>query len=595
MYSLFRQSGLYREKWEREDYRNNTIARAIEVISMSTVPGTFHGGDRDRINGVSNTPIADPTKAKKGSTPGHGRFDVRADGVYLKSGDPKKPDLWICSKLEVIALARDDQNEKWARLIRFSDLDGKEHEEFLPDEILVDNGIECCRFLVRRGLRISLYRDVFVLPNETIGQRGPEIVRWEAPPEFEPAFKCRGSLDDWQREIGVCCSGNSHLVFCVSCAFAAPLLSLLGEESGGFHLTGHSSQGKTTALLLAGSVCGGGGKNGYNESWLTTKNALETVAEGHNDCLLCLDELSLIDPKDVGEAAYLLANGKGKARMTKDIAARQRLKWNLLFLSAGEISLRTHMKEAGKVIRGGQEVRVVEIAADAGKGFGLFEDIHGHPTSEAFARHLKDSALKYYGTPLREYLRSIILHNSLEDVKSEALRIRDEFITVYCPEGGSGEVSRVARRFAVVAAGGELATMLGTTGWPEGEATARVAIRFQSWLERLGTHGRLDEEAAIKQVRAIIEAHGASRFQVNNEPVRGRLGFIKDLAGQKLYCVLTEAFENEVCEGFDKSMVAQALDRRGHLHHDKGRLQLSVREGAGLVRVYAIKESLLRD
>ena len=33
MESLFRQSGLYREKWERENCRNNTIAEPIEVTS----------------------------------------------------------------------------------------------------------------------------------------------------------------------------------------------------------------------------------------------------------------------------------------------------------------------------------------------------------------------------------------------------------------------------------------------------------------------------------------------------------------------------------------------------------------------------------
>ena len=30
---LFRQSGLYREKWERQDYRNSTITKAIESVA----------------------------------------------------------------------------------------------------------------------------------------------------------------------------------------------------------------------------------------------------------------------------------------------------------------------------------------------------------------------------------------------------------------------------------------------------------------------------------------------------------------------------------------------------------------------------------
>jgi primase-polymerase (primpol)-like protein len=52
--ALFRQSGLYREKWEREDYRERTIARAIEQTSDTYDPGRAHsGGERNyRVNGA---------------------------------------------------------------------------------------------------------------------------------------------------------------------------------------------------------------------------------------------------------------------------------------------------------------------------------------------------------------------------------------------------------------------------------------------------------------------------------------------------------------------------------------------------------------
>ena len=32
----FRESGLYREKWERDDYREGTIARAIKAVARET-------------------------------------------------------------------------------------------------------------------------------------------------------------------------------------------------------------------------------------------------------------------------------------------------------------------------------------------------------------------------------------------------------------------------------------------------------------------------------------------------------------------------------------------------------------------------------
>jgi putative DNA primase/helicase len=84
-----------------------------------------------------------------------GRFDVRSDGVYYKDPNPKVSDLWLCSKLEVIALSRDSQSERWARLVRFSDPDGVEHEIPLWNAMLADNGNPYRRWLSSHGLRIS--------------------------------------------------------------------------------------------------------------------------------------------------------------------------------------------------------------------------------------------------------------------------------------------------------------------------------------------------------------------------------------------------------------------------------------------------------
>lgn len=53
------------------------------------------------------------------------------------------------------------------------------------------------------------------------------------------------------------CVGNHRLTFVVSVAFAGPMLNMLGHESGGFHLYGDSSGGKTTHLQVAASIYGG--------------------------------------------------------------------------------------------------------------------------------------------------------------------------------------------------------------------------------------------------------------------------------------------------------------------------------------------------
>ena len=67
----------------------------------------------------------------------------------------------------------------------------------------------------------------------------------------------------------------------------------------------------------------------------------------------------------------------------------------------------TKLQEGGKRARAGQEVRVVEIPADAGVGFGVFEDLHGFADGDQLARHLKQAAERNPGHAARLFLKKI--------------------------------------------------------------------------------------------------------------------------------------------------------------------------------------------
>ena len=178
----------------------------------------------------------------------------------------------------------------------------------------------------------------------------------------------KSTLEDWQRNVSRLCAGSSRLMFSLSAALAAPLIKLVDAESGGFHFRGPSSIGKTTALITAGSVWGGGGSRGYIQTWRATDNGLEAVALAHCDRLLCLDELSQVAPEAAGEAAYMLANGQGKHRAAKDGSGRRPNEWANPLLSTGEIGLEDKLRESkyGKRFTAGQQVRIIDVPADAG-------------------------------------------------------------------------------------------------------------------------------------------------------------------------------------------------------------------------------------
>ncbi len=159
----------------------------------------------------------------------------------------------------------------------------------------------------------------------------------------------------------------------------------------------------------------------------------------------------------------------------------------------------------------------------------------------------------------------------------------------------------------MVGAAGELATEFGVTGWREGEAESAAKACFDSWLDSRGSAGVGDVEAAIRQVRAFIEAHGNSRFQslVPRQDGRGneihervidRVGFkAVDPEGDAEFLILGEAFRQEVCKGLDYRMVAKVLNERGHLRTDlKGkRSVLHTVPELGRIRVYAVRASIL--
>jgi hypothetical protein len=203
---------------------------------------------------------------------------------------------------------------------------------------------------------------------------------------------------------------------------------------------------------MAGSVWGGGEPGGYVRSWRATANGLEGVALGHCDALLCLDELSQVAARDAGEVAYMLAKGSGKSRSGRDGAARRAARWRVLFLSSGEIGLADKVAEDGRRKRpaAGQQVRIVEISADAGSGLGLFEQLHGFDSPDALARHVKISSGTHFGVAARAFLDGIAVISTASarpSVTTVRCSFRATFRSVQTRRfSGSHSGSRLSRR-----------------------------------------------------------------------------------------------------------------------------------------------------
>jgi uncharacterized protein (DUF927 family) len=479
----------------------------------------------------------------------------KADGVTGKKWQR------IGSELHVKALTRNEDGEGWGRWLEIVDRDGTRHFWNMPNALLMGTGEALRNALadfgfelatgrnprnwlleyianaepeqkVRSASRIGWHGNTFVFPDEAIGPSADsELVILQNGERQDHAFNVAGTLPEWQAEVAAKAVGNSRLVLSISAALAAPLLALTEDEGGGFHLRGASSSGKSTALAVAGSVWGGGGLRGYVRQWRATDNALESVAELSCDSLLALDELAQIDPKAAGQVAYMLANGKGKARAGREGQARKAKEWRVLFLSNGEIGLADKIKEGGQRMAAGMGVRVIDLRADAGADMGLFENLHGAKGAASFAQSLSAAVGKYYGTAARAWVK--VLASDTENIRAQLGKLRRQFVKQVVPEGADGQVSRVAERFALLASAGELATAEGITGWPQGEATKAAQRCFKDWVRERGGIGSSEVADAKQRIDEAIQIDGAAKFQrwkkSNSDRVviLNRMGFAK--------------------------------------------------------------------
>jgi putative DNA primase/helicase len=293
--------------------------------------------------------------------------------------------------------------------------------------------------------------------------------------------------------------------------------------------------------------------------------------------------------------------------MTKAMSTRKKLSWRLLFVSAGELTLSEHAASAGKRTKGGAEVRMLNIEADAGRGWGMFEDLHGVSSPDKFVAQLREAARQQYGAPLRAYIENLVRDRTGADRMIRAAR---ESIARMIPADAAGEVRRAADRFALIGAAGELATRWGLTGWREGEAVECAERCFGEWLRGRGTVGNSDVEMGIRQVRAFLAAHGASRFQTMGKSSRGRGDHnedeaytIRDRAGfrrrnrdtdETEYLIFKDTFRTEICAGRDYQAVAKELDRRKLLLREPPNMMMKPHlPELGKTWVYGVRAAIL--
>jgi len=511
--------------------RQVLLARLVESSSGQSAP-----------EASDNSPI--PSAAQR---PRFVAFDeaVEHDGVKYRAGvwyfglksqnggSPQLYNQWVCSPLHIDAATADQAGGNVGRLLRFRGISGQWRELAIPMELLKGDCADVRGELMSLGLETSLAArallteyllrpaprrrvrcvpqvgwadpDCFVLPDEVIAAGQADVIL-QSSELAEPVYAQSGTLAEWQDSIGRLANDNPMMQLAIAVSLAGPLLERVSGESGGIHILGDSSSGKTTVIDAGRSVWGGAP---FRRSWRTTANGLEGAACLFNDTVLVLDEIQEADPREVGSIVYSLGNGVGKQRASRTGRARTPMRWKNSILSSGERSVGAVMREAGQQIKAGQTVRLLDIPVK--RKYGAWDCLHEFRDGSAFADAIKAFANRYYGTVGRAFLAQLVKPGQDFSGGYETLKA----LPAFAPDQAEGQVRRAGARFALFALAGELAIEYGVLPWPKGSVIEAAHIAFDAW--RVGRSGGNSERHQVLQaLAAFLDRHGDSRFSVLN-------------------------------------------------------------------------------
>lgn len=567
-----------------------------------------------------------------------GDFFIRDSGNYWfetklqRDGNYISTEYRIASRIDTVALARSADSSEWGACLEFKDRDAVLHSWCVPLSTLSGNN-EYCKTLLGMGAYVSPFPrhmqaltehfltydpgpraravtkpgwedNQFIFPDGSHVGHADERISYQTADPTNKAFTQRGTLDSWKENVAKLCAGNSRLVLAIATALTGPVLPLLGEESGGFHFPGESSTGKTTALYPACSVWGK--PENFLARWRGTANGIEANATQRNHTMIALDEMSQVSPQEAGEIVYMLANGQGKARATQNATAKAISSWQLMILSTGEVGLEQHMAVAGLKVKAGQQARLIDIQANAGRGLGVFENVHGSVNGAEFSLLLKTRTAEYYGVAGRAWVSALANPEQRPDLLQQIKDHIDEAARHVSPEA-DGQVRRVARRFALVAAVAEACIGLGILPWVTGHASNEIQRCFDEWVVNRGGLGNLERGQALDRLRRFLVEHGESRFTkmgvegigMPSERVTvNRAGFSKlGPDGHTDYYIPATAFWEIIFAGLNSSQVLKHLiEDNALVLNSKGKPQLVMRlPGLGPTRIYHVRSTVFAE
>ncbi|SDF93663.1 protein of unknown function [Methanolobus vulcani] len=428
---IFKQSALYREKWDRADYSHRTIRNAIDFIDSKRNWEDY--------------------KAPHG-------YNINERGLFknnFESGNGQR----ICRTPIVISgIGEDLDNDECWYQVTFKDPTGKTKQEYMKqDKLMKKSGVmeisnrgvlitekkanDLCEYFVDSIAEIApkLEKKPFVRNNGwkrdneafAIGERlhtKDEVTKAvQINAKKTAGLNPKGSLENWIDAVkGVIIFPDIRL----KCYTALSSLLLRAVNADSFFLdhSGNTTAGKSFGVQVAISMLGD--PKALKLAGNSTATYLEGRATMFNDLPLFIDETSLVDADQLSRVIYQITNETGKGRGNTDGSIQDLNEWKTVGMSTGEKSIVDHNGFSG------QEVRVIKIHDDL-------------PYMKEQVDYTKKVLKNNYGHVIDYFIRNMF--ENMENLEPKYEGYISTFTT-----GKSKTADRLANSFAVIAVAGEL-------------------------------------------------------------------------------------------------------------------------------------------
>lgn len=479
----------------------------------------------------SPSEIVTATLPQKNSFTRKGIMDIAALGALLEESKTNKMIEWLTSYIHFNDIPQSQI---------FNQFGWKSNNSFLVgDQLYTPNGVEHVKLIN--------------IPQKNI--RG---------------FDQKGTIDEWLSMTAPLLKYPMSRFKCyASCA--APLLNILHQSSMVMLDYGESQTGKTILAKLAMSIWGDPDK--LITSNYFTKVGKEAMMGINTDLPVFIDEMQVSGGEDNQELVYMIANGIGKGRGTKEGGLQDVKNWKTIVLMTGEEPITSHKSFKGV------SSRLLELYGGLG--------VKNKDTLKAIEMY-SNGVINNYG---------VFAPYVIEEIRNNPGDVIDTYDFLYAKykelsddlnEENKGMGGRASAMFSVITLGGSVfETIMDRLGQPSIDSQKIAHEVFESYINDLNNNSY-----GMKAYKYFMSWFSSKqRYFLADEMEKGaRVPF--DVYGNESteYIDIFPTVFNKTIEdgGYNLKRIVEDWKREGMLDVTSGRHQKRVRWGNELKYVYRI-------